>query len=71
LAKSFVAMALILAAVAEPAHARQHRQEHAAVARLSRNGRLVVAEQSRHHVQLDEPELVVTIIRQVVNAARK
>ena len=49
----------------------EHRQDHATIAGMSRNGRLVVAERSGHHVQLDEPELVVTIIQQVVAAARK
>jgi hypothetical protein len=38
---------------------------------MSRNGRLVIAERSAHHVHLDEPELVVTTIQQVVLAARK
>ena len=49
----------------------EHRKEHAAVARLSRRGQLVVAAHSAHHVQLQEPDLVVTIIQQVVSAARK
>src|SRR5262245_9098213 len=47
----------------------EHRQDHAAMARLSRNGRLVVAEHSGHHVQLDEPDLVVKTIQEVVAAA--
>lgn len=48
----------------------EHRKEHAAVARMSRRGRLVIATRSGHHVQLDEPELVVSAIREVVVAAR-
>ena len=49
----------------------EHRQDHAAVARMSRHGRLVVAERSGHHVQLDQPELVVAAIREVLAAATK
>jgi pimeloyl-ACP methyl ester carboxylesterase len=47
------------------------RKEHAALASLSRNGKHIIAARSGHHVQLDEPELVVTAIQQVVAAARK
>ena len=49
----------------------EHRRDHAAVAKFSRVGRMVVAAHSGHHIQLDEPELVVTTIQQVVTAARK
>jgi len=49
----------------------EHRRDHTAIAALSRRGKLVVAAKSGHHVQLDEPELVVTSIRDVVTAARK
>jgi pimeloyl-ACP methyl ester carboxylesterase len=50
----------------------EHREDHATMARMSRNGRLVVAERSGHHVQLEEPDLVVTALQQVVaSAARK
>lgn len=48
---------------------KEHREDHVALAKLSRNGKLIVAEHSGHHIQLDEPELVVTAIREVVNAA--
>ncbi len=34
------------------------------------DARLVVAEQSRHHIQIDEPNLVIEAIRQVVDAVR-
>jgi pimeloyl-ACP methyl ester carboxylesterase len=47
----------------------EHRAGHEAMARLSRKGRLVVAERSGHHVQLDQPELIVTVIQEVVAAA--
>ena len=49
----------------------ERRQEHAALAALSRNGRHLVASRSGHHVQLDEPVLVVGAIRQVIAAAAK
>ena len=53
------------------AREREHREDHTAVATLSRHGKLIVAEHSGHHVQLDEPELVVSAIREVVAVARK
>jgi pimeloyl-ACP methyl ester carboxylesterase len=49
----------------------EHRQEHAGIATMSRNGKLVIASRSGHHVQLDEPELVVTAIREVLATAPK
>ena len=49
----------------------EHRKEHEAIARLSRKGQLIVAEHSGHHVQIDEPQLVVTTVQTVVAAARK
>ena len=48
----------------------EKRRQKEALAGLSSAGRLVVAERSGHHVQLDEPALVVKVIRQVVGAAR-
>jgi len=47
------------------------KEENAALASLSRNGRHVIAARSGHHVQLEEPELVVTLIQQLVAAQRK
>lgn len=49
----------------------EHRQEHEAIARLSRRGQLIVAAHSGHHIQIDEPQLVVTTIQTVVAASRK
>ena len=49
----------------------EHRKDHTAVAALSRRGKLVVATHSGHHVQLEEPELVVSAIREVVAAGRR
>jgi len=34
------------------------------------DARLVVAEQSQHHIQIDQPDLVIEAIRQVVEAVR-
>jgi pimeloyl-ACP methyl ester carboxylesterase len=49
----------------------EHRKEHAELAALSTRGRLIVATRSGHHVQLDEPGLVIAAIRDVVAAARR
>jgi pimeloyl-ACP methyl ester carboxylesterase len=49
----------------------EHRRDHAAIAAMSRNGKLVIAAHSGHHVQLDEPELVIKSIREVLEAVRK
>jgi pimeloyl-ACP methyl ester carboxylesterase len=49
----------------------EHRRDHTSVAALSRRGTLVVAPHSGHHVQLEEPELVVSAIREVVAAGRR
>ena len=49
----------------------EHRRDHAAIAAMSRNGKLVIAAHSGHHVQLDEPELVIKSIRDVLAAVRK
>lgn len=44
----------------------EHRQDHLEVSRLSRAGRLVVAERSGHHIQIEQPDLVIQAIRDVV-----
>jgi pimeloyl-ACP methyl ester carboxylesterase len=51
--------------------AEEHRKEHGALAKLSRNGRQVIATHSGHHVHLDEPELVIESIREVVASTRR
>jgi len=51
--------------------AAEHRREHVAMGGMSRNGKLVIAAHSGHHVQLDEPELVIKSIREVLTAVRK
>jgi len=49
----------------------EKRQEKIKMVNLSSNHRLTVAEHSGHHIQLDEPELVVRAIEQVVESVRK
>ena len=53
------------------ASAEERRKEHADLARLSRNGRQMFATRSGHHVQLDEPELVIQTIREVLAATSR
>jgi pimeloyl-ACP methyl ester carboxylesterase len=38
------------------------------LAALSSNGKQVIAEESGHYIQLDQPELVIDAIRDVVEA---
>lgn len=52
------------------AREREHREDHAAVAALSSRGRQIIATHSGHHAQLDEPQLVVSAVREVVTATR-
>jgi len=47
----------------------ERQRNHAAVAKRSRQGKLIVAARSGHHIQMDEPELVIQSIREVVHAA--
>jgi len=49
----------------------QHRSDHAAVATMSSVGRQVIATQSGHHVQLDQPDLVVATIRELLAGIQK
>jgi len=49
----------------------EKRKQKIGLTDLSRNSKLIVAEKSGHHIQLDEPELVVEAIRQVVESARQ
>ncbi len=49
---------------------REKRKQKAELASLSRNSKVIVTEKSGHHIQLDEPELVVSAVRQVVESAR-
>jgi hypothetical protein len=49
----------------------EHKNDHAAIAVLSRRGKQIIAEHSDHHVQLEEPQLVVSAIREIVAQTRK
>jgi len=53
-----------------PAREQDHKQELAAIARRSRRGQNAIAAQSGHHIQLAEPQLVVSAIREVATAVR-
>ena len=46
----------------------EHRKDHAVLAALSTRGKLIVAERSGHHVQLDQPELVGQTVIEVLAA---
>jgi pimeloyl-ACP methyl ester carboxylesterase len=48
-----------------------HRTDHAKVAALSRRGRHVIAEGSGHHVQLEDPALVIRLIGEILVATRR
>ena len=50
--------------------ADEHREEQTALATMSRNGSLVIAAESGHHVQIEQPQLVVDAIRQVIARPR-
>ncbi|MBA2525629.1 MAG: alpha/beta hydrolase [Pyrinomonadaceae bacterium] len=49
----------------------EKRQQKVGLTNLSRNGKLIVAEKSGHHIQLDEPYVVTDAVRLVVNALRR
>ena len=50
----------------------RRKAEHAELAKtLSRNGRQIIAERSGHHVQIEEPEVVITAVRDVIAAISK
>jgi hypothetical protein len=48
-----------------------NRRQQALVAGQSSNGKLIVAEQSGHAIQYEQPELVIAAIREVAAAARE
>jgi pimeloyl-ACP methyl ester carboxylesterase len=49
----------------------EHRRDHKTIAAMSRKGKLVIAEHSGHHIQIEEPDLVIKSIREVLEAVRK
>ena len=48
-----------------------HRADHAAISALSRRGRQVIAQGSGHHVQLEDPALVIRLIEEILVATRR
>lgn len=48
----------------------EKRQQKLEFTKLSRNSKLIIAENSGHHIQLDEPQIVIDAIRDVVNAVK-
>jgi pimeloyl-ACP methyl ester carboxylesterase len=49
----------------------EKRQQKLEFTNLSRNSKLIVAESGGHHIQLDEPKVVIEAIRTVVDAAKR
>jgi pimeloyl-ACP methyl ester carboxylesterase len=49
----------------------EHRKDHASIAAMSRNGKLIVATRSGHHIQLEEPELVINAVREALTGGPK
>jgi pimeloyl-ACP methyl ester carboxylesterase len=49
----------------------EKRQQKIGLANLSRNSKLIVAERSGHHIQLDEPQVVTEAVHLVVDAVRR
>ena len=45
--------------------------EHKALTLSSRAGRHIVAARSGHWIQFDEPELIVSVVRELVESARQ
>lgn len=48
----------------------EKRRQKVGLTNLSRNSKLIVAERSGHHIQLDEPQVVTDAVRSVVEAVR-
>lgn len=49
----------------------ERKKIQAALAKLSRNGKQIIAVNSGHHIHIEDPELVAKAIRDVVTAMRK
>jgi pimeloyl-ACP methyl ester carboxylesterase len=49
----------------------EKRQQKIGLANLSRNSKLIVAERSGHHIQLDEPHVVTDAVQLVVDAVTR
>jgi len=48
----------------------EKRQQKLEFTKLSRNSKLIIAENSGHHIALDEPQVVIGAIREVVDAVK-
>jgi pimeloyl-ACP methyl ester carboxylesterase len=48
-----------------------HRKDQAALTTLSSAGKQIIATKSAHHVPLDEPSLVASAIREIIQTARQ
>jgi pimeloyl-ACP methyl ester carboxylesterase len=49
----------------------EKRQQKTGLTNLSRNSKLIVATKSGHHIQLDEPQVVIDAVQLAVDAARQ
>jgi pimeloyl-ACP methyl ester carboxylesterase len=49
---------------------KEKREQEMELANLSTNSKVIIAEKSGHHIQLDEPQLVVDAIRRVIESVR-
>jgi pimeloyl-ACP methyl ester carboxylesterase len=49
----------------------EKRQQKLGFTKLSHNSKLIVAEHSGHHIQLDEPQVVIDAVRLIIDAARE
>ena len=47
-----------------------HSESQAALTRRSENARQIIAEDSGHYIQVEQPALVIDAVRHVVDAAR-
>jgi pimeloyl-ACP methyl ester carboxylesterase len=49
----------------------ERRASHKAIASASRKGRWLIAEKSGHHIQIEQPDVVLTAIADVLRAAQE
>jgi hypothetical protein len=49
----------------------EHRRNQLALVALSRKGRQIIAQKSRHEVLMYEPEIIVEAVREVVSEVRR
>lgn len=56
---------------AEQAMEDDRRKSQAAMATISRNGKQIIAQRSGHHIQIDDPGLVIDAIRELLASTRK